>query len=152
MCTKMVFLAVMRGFFVYIRGKILSMKQEEKADNKLPLGCIIGLVIGAIVIFAFIYKSGFFSDSDSKNPCLISEHFIKQDLNYPDNSEIPFLECNITETNGNEYTILRKVEASNAFGVKKTYIYKVKMAYVDGEESDAENWVLLEMRNEEYKN
>lgn len=85
------------------------------------------------------------------NPCLMSKDFIKQDLTYPDEAEFSSLDCN-SETNADgTYTVLRKVTAKNAFGVKTTFVYKVLLRYNGGIGVDKNNWTLIDMQSEEYK-
>lgn len=122
------------------------MKKEK------PNGCSIAVIL--VVVIALIYYFVQVSDNEDKtslNPCFISETFIKKNLKNPDDAEFPLLDCNVTEESGNRFTILRKVKAVNSFGVHKTYIYKVELEYKGGISSEASNWELLNMKNEEYK-
>lgn len=128
------------------------MNDTTNDEQKKTSGC--GIIAVLIIAAAFLYF--IFSPSSGKtsdlNPCFVSEDFIRRELNYPEEAEFPMLDCNITEESGNTFTILRKIKASNAFGVKKAYIYKVKLEYNGGESSDSNNWSLINIRSEEYKN
>lgn len=85
------------------------------------------------------------------NPCIMSEDFIKQDLTYPDEIEFSSVDCNSEMNADGTYTVLRKVTAKNAFGVKKTFVYKVLLQYNSGIAVDKNNWTLIDIRSEEYR-
>lgn len=89
-------------------------------------------------------------DSDA-NPCLMSEDFIKQELNYPKEASFPFLDCHSTDNGGGKYTVLRKISTKNAYGMEKDYIYKVELRYKGGISVDIDNWELISIRHEEVR-
>ena len=89
--------------------------------------------------------------SDEPNACLMSEDFIKMDLNYPAEAEFPFLDCNAEDNGNGKYTVLRKISAKNAFGVESELIYKVELQFNGGVTVDENNWELLSIRSEEVK-
>lgn len=84
------------------------------------------------------------------NPCLMPEDFIKQTLSYPNEASFPFTECHVQDKSGNVFTIIRKVKTKNAFGMVKSYIYKVKLEYNGGISTDSDNWSLVDIKWEEY--
>ena len=90
-------------------------------------------------------------DSNKPNACVISEDFIKQDLNNPLTAEFSSFDCSAEENVDGTYTVLRKVSAANSFGVSKEYIYKVRLSFNGAEWTDKSNWTLIDMKSEEYK-
>jgi hypothetical protein len=83
--------------------------------------------------------------------CLISKYFIKQDLINPSTADFSMFDC-VSEVNQNKsLTILRRVSARNKFGIESQFIYKLKIAYLGGNEGDPKNWRLLGLTSEEYK-
>lgn len=86
------------------------------------------------------------------NACIMSKDFIKEDLKFPNEAEFSSLDCNVQKEGSDLYTVLRKVEAKNAFGVKQSYIYKVTLKFKGGITVDKNNWEVIAMRSEEYKN
>lgn len=107
------------------------------------------LLIGFLVLGALSLNS---CGDSSPNACAMSEDFIKRDLNYPNSADFNFLDCNSTNDGNGEYTVLRKITAKNAFGVSKDYIYKVVLKYKGGVAVDNNNWEVVSMRKEEYRN
>jgi len=89
--------------------------------------------------------------SSEPNPCLMSEDFIKQDLKYPEEAELSSFDCSSETNSDGSYTILRKIIAKTAFGVKSTYVYKVTLSYNGGITTDINNWRLIYIKSEEYK-
>ena len=89
--------------------------------------------------------------SDKPNACVMSESFIKQELNFPKEASFPMLDCNTTDNGGGNYTVLRKISAKNAFGMETEYIYKLELYYKGGVEVDQNNWELKSIRSEEVK-
>ncbi|MGL6037546.1 MAG: hypothetical protein ACRC0E_01460 [Soonwooa sp.] len=85
------------------------------------------------------------------NACLMSEDFIKKHLNYPAEAEFPMLDCNVKSDGNGNYTVLRKITAKNAFGVKSEFIYKVEMYYNGAIPEDINNWTLMNIKSEEVK-
>ncbi|WP_278035914.1 hypothetical protein [Flavobacterium nitratireducens] len=103
------------------------------------------------ILFLFLLINLISCGNPEPNPCLISEDFIKTDLNYPDEAEFSSFDCS-TETNSDgSYTVLRKISAKNAFGVQSSYVYKVKLSFNGGDALDSNNWNLISMQSEEYK-
>lgn len=88
--------------------------------------------------------------SSEPNPCLMSEDFIKKELKFPNEAKFSILDCSSEKNADGSYTILRKVEAKNAFGMQSSYIYKVTMNYNGGIPTDIKNWSLVDMRSEEF--
>lgn len=84
------------------------------------------------------------------NPCPISIDFIKRELQNPSTIDYSSFDCN-KENDGNLYTVLRKVSAKNLVGVEKEYIFKIKIAYLGGNENDIDSWKLINIISEEYK-
>lgn len=89
--------------------------------------------------------------SESINPCIISEDFIKQDLYNPSSADFSMFDCSADKNSDGTYTILRKVSAKNSFGVEKEFIYKLKIGYKGGNWVDMNNWTLINIRSEEYR-
>ncbi len=88
------------------------------------------------------------SSKSSPDACLMSEDFIKRDLTYPEESELPFLDCHATDNGNGNFTVLRKITAKNAFGVKSNYIYKLELHFNGGIEVDKNNWELVSILSE----
>lgn len=106
------------------------------------------LFLALILFSAFSLSS---CGNSSPNPCLMSEDFIKSNLNYPADADFNFLDCHSTDNGNNEFTVLRKITAKNAFGVSKDYIYKVRLKFNGGVTVDENNWELIDMRSETYR-
>lgn len=96
-------------------------------------------------------NTNYLNDDSSGNPCVISEDFIKQDLRHPDTADFSMFDCSTEKNSDGSFTILRKVSAENAFGVKSSFIYKVKLGFKGGEWTDTSNWDLINIRSEEYR-
>lgn len=88
---------------------------------------------------------------DEPNPCLMSKDFIKQDLTFPDEAEMSAFDCSSETNSDGSYTILRKVKAQNAFGVESSYVYKVRLRFNGGITTDINNWELIGIISEEYR-
>jgi hypothetical protein len=91
------------------------------------------------------------SCSSSPNACVISEDFISDDLKNPATAEFSSLDCSTEINTDGSYTVLRKVSAQNAFGVKKEFIYKLVLSHNGLEWTDKSNWTLISMKSEEYR-
>ncbi|MGG5599319.1 hypothetical protein ACPDHJ_05895 [Myroides sp. C8-3] len=104
-------------------------------------------IIALILFCILLYSCG----EDTPDPCFISKEFIKHDLKYPEEAEFSIADCNKENLSSDTFVVLRKVIAKNAFGVKTAYIYKVTLKFNGGITSDKNNWELIEMRSEEYK-
>lgn len=91
-----------------------------------------------------------YQESDLE-PCIISKDFIKKDLHNPSTAEFSMLDCNKEKSADGSYIILRKVSAKNSFGVKKDFVYKVRLGFLGGNSSDIKNWKLISIASEEYK-
>lgn len=99
----------------------------------------------SICIFIFI------SCSNEPSACIASEDFIKEDLNYPEEAEFSSLDCNSEFLADGSYEVLRKVTAKNAFGIKSSYVYKVKIKQIGTNWTSKSDWQLISIRSEEYK-
>ena len=101
----------------------------------------------------FLFTAVFFiaCGSDSPNACLMSEDFIKMDLNFPKEASFPMLDCNTTDNGNGNYTVLRKISAKNAFGMETEIIYKLELHYKGGVDVDSNNWELISIRSEKVK-
>lgn len=84
------------------------------------------------------------------NPCAVSINFIKNELQNPNTIDYSSFDCS-KENDGNLYTVLRKISAKNLMGVEKQYIFKLKIAYLGGNENEFSNWKLITVQSEEYK-
>lgn len=91
------------------------------------------------------------SNNNKINACPVSEDFIKMDLNNPETAEFSSFDCSQESDNLGYYTVLRKVKASNSFGVPKSYIYKIKLKYLGGDSFEKSNWILIDLKSEEYR-
>ena len=139
--------------------KNVQKNQTElvKQGNKQTIGCLFFFILIAVAFIYFLNNTSSDSESSSSsssvdvNPCLMSEDFIKQDLNYPKTANFPFLDCHSTDNGNQTFTVLRKISAKNAFGVEKDYIYKVEMRYKGGTAVDINNWELINIQSEESK-
>lgn len=84
------------------------------------------------------------SCDDSNKPsftraAIISEEFVTTRMKFP--SEVDFNgDRRGSETSKNEYDVLQKFTAKNAFGVKVSYVYKIHMIYKSGDWADKNNW------------
>jgi hypothetical protein len=102
-------------------------------------------------IVLFLLFVIFISCSSSPNGCIMSEDFISEDLQNPATAEFSSFDCSCDENPDGTYTVLRKVAAENAFGVKKEFIYKLVLSYNGEEWTDKSNWTLISMDSEEYR-
>lgn len=125
------------------------MEEKNKPKNN---GCVIALivfvVVGAIWYFTRPVSK---NNNEEPNPCAVAADFIKEDLNYPDESDISAFDCHSTIENNGSYTVLQKFSAKNAFGMQKTYIYKLNFIYLGGIEYDKSSWSLESKRSEVVK-
>lgn len=94
---------------------------------------------------------GSYRHSSDANPCIISEDYIKQDLYNPKTASFSSFDCSSEENADGTYTVLRKVSASNKFGVESEFIYKLKLGFKGGIWVDMNNWELISIRSEEYR-
>jgi hypothetical protein len=82
--------------------------------------------------------------------CIISEDFVKEHLQYPEEADFSTLRCN-TEIDGDQFVVLSYVISKNAFGVKNKIIYKIWLTYNGRNDVDIENWkcekIILEEEN-----
>lgn len=88
------------------------------------------------------------SCSDTPNPCMMSEKYVKETLAFPDEAEMSFLDCHTQDKGEGVYRVLRKIKAKNAFGMSKTYIYEIILQYKGGIDVDENNWELISIRSE----
>ena len=102
------------------------------------------------IIIAMLFML-MFSCDDKPNLCIVSEDFIKQDLQNPLTAEFSSLDCTSEINADGSYTVLRKVIAQNSAGVKKEYVYKLMLKQNGGEWTEKANWTLLDMKSEEYR-
>jgi hypothetical protein len=98
-----------------------------------------------------ISSSSYINTDESANPCIISEDFIKQDLQNPSTADFSMFDCSADKNSDGTYTILRKVSAKNSFGVEKEFIYKVSIGFKGGNWVDISNWSLINIQSQEYK-
>ncbi len=119
-----------------------NYKHEKESQNRTAIWILVVFVVVAGFYF-LVNKSG-----SSSNPCAISSDFIKADLNYPDEASFSVFDCNSTENSDGSFTVLQKVKAKNAFGMEKSYIYKLKLRYNGGDKLDQSNWTLESKRSE----
>jgi len=90
-------------------------------------------------------------EDSTLDPCIISKDFIKKDLQNPSTADFSMFDCSKEQNFDRSYVILRKVTAKNALGVEKSFIYKLKIAFLGGNAADINNWKLLTIHSEEYK-
>lgn len=81
--------------------------------------------------------------------CVVSKDFIKQNLINPSSANFSIFDCSSELNKNGSLTILRKVSAKNKLGVESQFIYKVKIAYLGGDENNPKNWKLLSIDSEE---
>jgi hypothetical protein len=93
----------------------------------------------------------FISCASEPNACVISEDFIKMDLNNPATANFSSYDCSTENNSDGSYTVLRKVSAENSFGVEKEFIYKVQLRFNGGEWTSTSNWDLISIQSEEYR-
>jgi hypothetical protein len=96
-------------------------------------------------------SSSYTNSDDSANPCIISEDFIKQDLQNPSTADFSIFDCSNEKNSDGTYTVLRKVSAKNSYGVEKEFIYKVTLGFKGGNWVDMSNWDLIKIQSEEYR-
>ncbi len=90
--------------------------------------------------------------ANDKSKCIIaSESFIKKNFNYPEETEFERMGVTHEYLGNEECTLLGKVVAKNAFGVKTAYIYKIWLKYKGGDWSDDNSWEQKKIVLEEYK-
>ena len=119
----------------------------------------VNLILSFFVLIVGIYKINSkieiteptYKAEKKMNPCSVSIDFIKQDLQNPATIDYSMFDCNYQKEYDNTYTVLRKISASNLYGVKKQYVYKLQIEYIGGNEIDESSWNLISIRSEEYK-
>lgn len=100
------------------------------------------------ILFLFFALISFLSCEDKgatlTRAGIASEDFVKARLKYPAEAEF---EGDIRGESVSDSTFLvyQKFNAKNAFGVKSSYVYKVKMVYLGGDWTDRNNWTYSNM-------
>jgi hypothetical protein len=87
---------------------------------------------------------------EADNACVMSTDFIKLDLVNPSTADFSIFDCTAEKQSDGSYVVLRKVGAKNALGVKKEYIYKLRIAFLGGNKVDISRWKLIGIISEEY--
>ena len=90
----------------------------------------------------------FLSCSNETNAWVMSEDFILEQLSYGDEAEFSSFDCSTTNEPDGSYTVLRKVEVKNGFGVKSEYVFKLNMSFIGGNSVDIKNWKLNHIDSE----
>ncbi len=70
---------------------------------------------------------------------IMSDDIVKYKMKYPEEVEFEggYSGNEVTER---EFDVFQKFTAKNAFGVKSSYVYKIRMIYKDGDWADKNNW------------
>jgi hypothetical protein len=147
---------------VYQKGLKLQgteLKQYMKKYHKIPYFEDLLFMYGPKVCDArpiqkdesYSNSSSYTNSDDSANPCIISEDFIKKDLQNPSTADFSMFDCSNDKNSDGTYTVLRKVSAKNSYGVEKEFIYKVTLGFKGGNWVDMDNWDLIKIQSEEYK-
>lgn len=90
--------------------------------------------------------------ANDKSKCIIaSESFIKQNFNFPEETEFERFGVTHEYLGNKECTLLGKVVGKNAFGIKTAYIYKIWLKYKGGDWTDKNSWEQTKIVLEEYK-
>lgn len=128
-----------------------------QAFFKKPNGKIAAITYGLMFLSVlFVNFSGLFDEEVYKAPgedfaCVVSEDFIKEQLNYPADAEFSLMDCIKKSDSTGSVTVWNKVVLKNSFGVKKDYIFKLKLVYLGGVEIEKKNWTLISIHSEEYR-
>lgn len=76
--------------------------------------------------------------TDSK--CFVmAQDFVKKRFSYPNEADFHYDYIFEVESEQN-YIVLGKVTAKNAFGVKSDYVYKIWLSYLGGEWTSTTSW------------
>lgn len=70
---------------------------------------------------------------------IASEDFVKARLKYPAEAEFE-RDIRGESVSDSTFVVYQKFNAKNAFGVRSSYVYKVKMIYLGGDWADINNW------------
>jgi hypothetical protein len=70
---------------------------------------------------------------------IASEDFVKARLKYPAEAEFE-RDIRGESVSDSTFVVYQKFNAKNAFGVRSSYVYKVKMVYLGGDWTDTNNW------------
>ena len=96
------------------------------------------------ILFLMVALVAMIACDDLKQPsftkaAIKSESFVSVRMKYPAEVEFDgdYRGC---ETGPNEYNVLQKFTAKNAFGVKSSYIYKINMLFKGGEWTEQSSW------------
>jgi len=72
------------------------------------------------------------------------EEYVKPKMNFPNETEFDLLPVsNDFALKDSTYSICGKGSSKNAFGVKEPFVFKCKLKYLGGEESESSSWKLI---------
>lgn len=104
------------------------------------------------LLFIFLFNLFLFScGSDKPNPCNVIFDFVKQDLNYPEESSHHRFDSRSELNTDGSYTVFTFVTAKNVFGMRKKHIYKYVLDYNGSNQYDLSSWTVISKKNEEVK-
>lgn len=103
-----------------------------------------------LLIFCFDVAAQDYSKEKAKS-FIIAQDFVKKQFKYPKETSFETLTVKHEHLKPYTCTVLGKVTAKNAFGVKTEYIYKIWLQYLGGEWTDTKNWIQVKIILEEYK-
>lgn len=138
----------------------LEKNKEQWKKVKKPL-----IIIGGLFLLLFLFMNYVQSNTQERNMAdntsvkvaeeersskitayLISQEFVKHQLDFPEEADFPFLAIESFEYQDNIYTISSEVTGKNAFGVKIKKRYSCQLQYLGGEEFQLANWKKIELQ------
>ncbi|MGN1354470.1 MAG: hypothetical protein ACI4V2_06120 [Alloprevotella sp.] len=97
---------------------------------------ILSLVLIAITLFAVSCDD---SEPTLNTACIMARDYVKKMITFPEEAEF---ESDIRGRGDavNGFIVYEKFTAPNAFGVRKTYVYKCNMKYLGGDKYENSSW------------
>lgn len=133
-----------------------QLEKRKKTNVKifkygcLPIIIVLVLALGAGMILGdnktetVVTETPIKADYSSE-AFIISQKYVKAQLNYPAEAEFNFLPDLAEEQEENLYRIVGSVTAKNALGVKSEIQYLCRLKYLGGDPMNIESWKLVDI-------
>lgn len=128
-----------------INGVKDNVQQRNNSHSKLGkgLGCGCLSIIIFIVFIALLPSGNKDGVVDWSNAVVMSEHFIKDYMKFPDDVKFIGESRNVSEEGNNIYKITGRLKANNVYGQAIPYSYNIRIQYNGGKWNSKINWTLL---------
>lgn len=131
-----------------MKKKVLSeeeMLRRRKINKRIYI--FLGIPTLALLIFVFSLD---LSDSNSNGKkdlnteaYIVSQHFVKNKLKYPNTADFPFLDYNFNTQDSITYVISTHFTSENKLGMKVNSKYYIRLKYNGGDCVNPDNWEVL---------